>query len=98
MNSETLMMDDQNTPRQTLANPTAERIAASADRLEAQAAQVRPRDKQLALQLLKEATRLRQYARALEIQHKRAIRTTMERLRTGGQPTAPRSLMAYSGV
>lgn len=98
MDSETLMMDDTDTPRQTLANQTAERIAASADRLESQAAHVRPREKQLALQLLKEATKLRQYARALEIQHKRAIRVTMERLRTGGLQTdrevSPRSLEA----
>lgn len=85
MNSETLIPNDaDSTPRQPLANHAAERIAASADRLETQAAEVRPREKKLALQLLKEATKLRQYARDLEIQHKRAIRVMMERLRTGG--------------
>jgi hypothetical protein len=83
MSSNAVTMDvaQANTPRQPLANHAAERIAASADRLESQAAQVRPKEKQLALQLLREATKLRQYARDLEIQHKRAIRVMMGRLR-----------------
>jgi hypothetical protein len=71
------------TPRNRLAHDTAEQIAASADRLETRAAEVRPINKRLALQILKEATRLRHYARALDIQHKRAIRALMERVRTG---------------
>lgn len=71
------------TPRHRLAHDTAEHIAATADRLEHQAAEVRPTNKRLALQILKEATRLRQYARTLDIQHKRAIRTLMERMRGG---------------
>jgi hypothetical protein len=73
------------TPRHRLAHDTAEQIAATADRLESQAAEVRPNNKRLALQILKEATRLRQYARTLDIQHKRAVRVVMERMR-GGSP------------
>lgn len=69
------------TPRNRLALETAEQIAASADRLEHQAAQVRPTNKRLALQILKEANRLRQCARTLDIQHKRAIRALVERPR-----------------
>jgi len=42
--------------RHTLTDRTAEQIAASADRLEQQAAGVRANDKQLALWLMKEAT------------------------------------------
>jgi hypothetical protein len=57
----------------------AEQIATSADRLEQQAADVRATDKQLALQLMKEATRLRRVARAIDIQHKRAQRARMQR-------------------
>ena len=72
------------TPRNRLALETAEQIAASADRLELQAAQVRPTDKQLALQILKEATKLRKHARTLDIQHKRALRAVMDRLRGAG--------------
>jgi hypothetical protein len=68
-----------NSPRQRLSHPAAELIAASADRLEAQAARVRPTDKALALQLLKEATKLRQYARTVDVQHKRAARVEMKR-------------------
>jgi hypothetical protein len=71
------------TPRNRLALDTAEQIAASADRLENQAALIRPTDKRLALQILKEATRLRQCARTLDIQHKRATRSVMDRLRGG---------------
>lgn len=67
------------TPRQRLAHGTAEQIAAAADRLERQASEVRPTNKKLALQILKEATKLRTHARALEIQHKRAIRSLMDR-------------------
>jgi hypothetical protein len=76
------------TPRHRLAHDTAEQIAAAADRLEHQAAEVRPTNKQLALRILKEATRLRTYARALDIQHKRAIRVTMERM-NGSRPRGP---------
>ena len=68
--------------RRALANPVAERLASSADRLERQAAEVRATDKQLALRLMKEATKLRQVARGLEIQHKRAERDRMRRRRT----------------
>src|SRR5262245_38553070 len=56
--------------RRRLSNPVAERIAASADRLEAQAAEVRPNDKQLALRLMKEATKLRRAARSVDIDYK----------------------------
>ena len=70
--------------RNRLALETAEQIAASADRLEQQAAQVRSTDKHLALQILKEATKLRKQARTLDIQHKRAVRAMMERLRGNG--------------
>jgi hypothetical protein len=68
--------------RRTLVNPIAERLAASADRLERQAADVRATDKQLALRLVREATKLRQVARGLEIQHKRAARDRMRRRNT----------------
>ena len=70
------------TERRTLSNPVAERLAASADRLERQAAEVRATDKQLALRLMREATKLRQVARGLEIQHKRAERDRMRRRNT----------------
>jgi hypothetical protein len=66
--------------RHALRNGLAEQIAASADRLERQAADVRASDKQLALQLMKEATRLRRVARGIDIQHKRAQRARMRRL------------------
>jgi phage-related minor tail protein len=65
--------------RNPLANDTAERIAASADRLERQAAEVRAADKQLALRLMKEATKLRRVARSIDIQHKQAERARMRR-------------------
>jgi hypothetical protein len=68
-----------NGERNTLANRTAEQIAASADRLEHQAAGVRETDKQLALWLMKEATKLRRVARGLNIQHKQAERARMRR-------------------
>jgi len=68
--------------RRALANPVAERLAASADRLEQQAAEVRATDKHLALRLVREATKLRQVARGLEIQHKRAERDRMRRRNT----------------
>jgi hypothetical protein len=71
------------TPRHRLAHDTAEQIAAAADRLENQAAEVRAINKHLALRILKEASRLRQYARTLDVQHKRAIRVMMDRLRGG---------------
>jgi hypothetical protein len=80
--------------RNRLALETAEQIAASADRLEKQAAQVRSTDKHLALQILKEATKLRKQARTLDIQHKRAVRAMMERLRGNrdyGPEDAPRA-------
>jgi hypothetical protein len=63
--------------RNALKNRMAEQIASSADRLEQQAAEVRATDKQLALQLLREATRLRRVARGIDIQHKRAARARM---------------------
>jgi ERCC4-related helicase len=69
--------------RHRLSNPAAEQIAASADRIEAQAAEVRPSDKRLAMKLLKEATRLRHCARALDIQHKRAVRVLLHRASSG---------------
>jgi hypothetical protein len=72
------------TPRHRLAHDTAEQIAAAADRLENQAAEVRAINKHLALRILKEASRLRQYARTLDIQHKRAIRAVIDRLRGRG--------------
>ena len=75
--------------RHRLSNPAAEQIAASADRIEARAAEVRSADKQLALKLLKEATRLRHCARALDIQHKRAARTVLQRA-GGGREAARR--------
>jgi|SRR5215831_17390037 len=65
--------------RHTLTDRTAEQIAASADRLERQAAGVRAADKQLALWLMKEATKLRRVARGLDIQHKQAERARMRR-------------------
>ena len=72
--------------RRTLKSRIAEQIAVSADRLERQAADVRANDKQLALQLMKEATRLRRVARGIDIQHKRAERARMRR-GTPSQPT-----------
>ena len=65
--------------RHTLTDRTAEQIAVSADRLEQQAAGVRATDKQLALWLMKEATKLRRVARGLDIQHKQAERARMRR-------------------
>jgi hypothetical protein len=65
--------------RNALKNRAAEQIASSADRLEQQAADVRATDKQLALQLMKEATRLRRVARGIDIQHKRAERARKRR-------------------
>ena len=82
-----------NSPRRRRSNPAAEQIAASADRLEQQAAEVRPADKRLALYLLKEANRLRNCARTLEIQHKRAIRAVMSRLNDTGFDSSPSQLM-----
>lgn len=75
--------DQQHRTRHRLSTPAAEQIAQSADRIEAQAAEVRRGDKRLALKLLKEATRLRHFARALDIQHKRAIRTVLQRTASG---------------
>lgn len=74
------LVSDLNQSRRRRSNPTAEQIAQSADRLEHQATEVRTSDRQLALWLLKEASRLRQCARALDIQHKRALRVVMSRL------------------
>ena len=66
--------------RRRLKNDAAELIAASADRLERQAAEVRAADKQLALRLTKEATKLRRIARGLDIQHKQAERARRRRV------------------
>jgi hypothetical protein len=84
---------DLNSVRRRRSNPAAEQIAASADRLEQQAAEVRPSDKRLALYLVKEATRLRNCARALEIQHKRAVRAVMARLNDTGLNNSQARLM-----
>jgi len=75
--------------RRRLSNPIAERIAASADRLEAQAAEVRPNDKLLALRLMKEATKLRRAARSVDIDHKQAERARMRRKNLGSGPLSP---------
>jgi len=92
--SESEPVSDFNAVRRRRSNPAAEQIAASADRLEQQAAEVRPADKRLALYLLKEANRLRNCARSLEIQHKRAIRAVMSRLNdTGLDKSQPRLMI-----
>lgn len=84
MNSEDAGAARRLTPRHRLAHDTAEQIAAAADRLENQAAEIRAINKHLALRVLKEASRLRQYARTLDIQHKRGLRVMMDRMRGGG--------------
>ena len=92
--SESEPVTDFNSVRRRRSNPAAEQIAASADRLEQQAAEIRPADKRLALYLLKEANRLRNCARSLEIQHKRAIRAVMSRLNdTGLDKSQPRLII-----
>lgn len=75
--------------RHPLTDRTAEQIAASADRLEQQAAGVRAADKQLALWLMKEATKLRRVARGLDIQHKQAERARMRRKHLSGHDVPP---------
>ena len=85
------------TDRRRLSNPVAEQIAASADRLEAQAAEVRPNDKQLALRLMKEATKLRRAARSVDIDHKQAERARMRRKNLGSGPVSPESRSAEWG-
>jgi hypothetical protein len=65
--------------RHPLTNSAAERIAASADRLQQHAAELRATDKRLALRLVKEAMKLRKVARGLDIQHKQADRVRMRR-------------------
>jgi hypothetical protein len=85
------------TDRRRLSNPVAEQIAASADRLEAQAAEVRPNDKQLALRLMKEATKLRRAARSVDIDHKQAERARMRRKNLGSGPIPPESRNAEWG-
>jgi len=65
--------------RRPLTNRAAEQIAASADRLQQHAAEVRATDKRLALRLVKEATKLRKVARELDIQHKQVDRARMRR-------------------
>ena len=75
--------------RHTLTDRTAEQIAVSADRLEQQAAGVRATDKQLALWLMKEATKLRRVARGLDIQHKQAERARMRRKHMGQHDVPP---------
>jgi hypothetical protein len=77
------------TERNPLASRVAEQVAASADRLEQQAAQVRAMDKQFAMRLMKEATRLRQVARGLDIQHKQAERARMRRKNMRDPDAAP---------
>ena len=74
------MNEPTSNPRRRCSTPAAEQIALSADRLEHQAAEVRAFDKRLAMWLLKEATRLRHCARALDIQHKRALRVVLSRM------------------
>jgi len=75
--------------RHPLSDRTAEQIAVSADRLEQQAAGVRATDKQLALWLMKEATKLRRVARGLDIQHKQAERARMRRKHMGQHDVPP---------
>jgi len=84
--------------RRRLSNPVAEQIAASADRLEAQAAEVRPNDKQLALRLMKEATKLRRAARSVDIDHKQAERARMRRKNLGSGAVPPEMPSAEWGV
>ena len=83
--------------RRRLSNPVAEQIAASADRLEAQAAEVRPNDKQFALRLLKEVTKLRRAARSVDIDHKQAERARMRRKNLGSGLSSPESRNAEWG-
>jgi len=84
--------------RRRLSNPVAEQIAASADRLEAQAAEVRPNDKQLALRLVKEATKLRRAARSVDIDHKQAERARMRKKNLGSGSIPPEVPSAEKGV
>lgn len=84
--------------RRRLSNPVAEQIAASADRLELQAAEVRPNDKQLALRLMKEATKLRRAARSVDIDHKQSERARMRRKNLGSGTEPPETHTAEWGV
>ena len=62
------------TERHRLTDNTAEEIARVADQLEAMAKHVRPTDKAGALELMRQATKLRNKARGLEIKAARARR------------------------
>jgi hypothetical protein len=63
--------------------------------LEQQAAEVRATDKRFALQLMREATRLRRVARGVDIQHKRAQRARMRRESDRVDPAIDQSRAAW---